>query len=75
MRAIPPAPLIDRLSFGFLSVDEVCGLKLCGRSQLYEDIKAGALPVVKHGRSTRIPGPAVRDYTPGARRLKNADTA
>lgn len=59
--------LADRLENGFITIDELCALKMCGRTQLYADIKAGALQVVKHGRSTRIAGPVAKAYTPGAR--------
>lgn len=64
--------LADRLAHGFLSIEEVCALKLCGKSQVYLDIKAGVLPTVKHGRSTRIAGPDAASYVPGARRMTNA---
>lgn len=59
--------LADRLEHGFLTIDEICILKGCGRTAVYADIAAGALKVVKHGRRTRIAGPVARDYIPGAR--------
>lgn len=62
--------LADRLDFGFVTIDELCALKACGRTQVYEDIKSGALDVVKHGRSTRVRGPVAKKYVPGARRQK-----
>lgn len=61
--------LTDRLEHGFLSIDEVCALKACGRTLVYKDIRAGVLPIVKHGRSTRIAGPVAKNYNPGAYRL------
>lgn len=64
--------LADRLAHGFVTIDELCALKMCGRTQVYEDIKAGALQVVKHGRSTRIAGPLAKAYVPGARRTTEA---
>lgn len=60
--------LSDRLEHGFITIDELCELKRCGRTLVYEDIKAGALVVDKHGRSTRIAGPVAKSYIPGARR-------
>lgn len=66
----PNVTLADRLEHGFVTVEELCALKACGRTQVYEDIKAGALPVAKHGRSTRIAGPDAKAYAPGARRLE-----
>lgn len=61
--------LADRLDHGFITIDELCALKVCGRTQIYADIKANALAVVKHGRSTRVAGPVAKAYVPGARRL------
>lgn len=67
--------LSDRLDHGLLTVDELAALKACGRTQIYADIKAGALPVVKQGRSTRIAGPVARDYIPGARHTLDGKAA
>jgi hypothetical protein len=65
--------LADRLAFGVVTVPELQDLKQCGRTTIYEDIRAGVLPVIKQGRSTRISGPVARDYVPGARhRVKGA---
>jgi hypothetical protein len=66
---LPIVPLAERLQHGFLTIEEVCALKACGRTQIYEDIKAGALLIEKHGRSTRIAGPIAKAYVPGQRRL------
>jgi hypothetical protein len=60
--------LADRLDHGFVTIKELCALKLCGTTQVYADIKAGALPIEKHGRSTRVRGPVAREYVPGQRR-------
>jgi hypothetical protein len=57
----------DRLDHGYVLIDEVCALKMCGKTQVYADIKAGVLPVEKHGRSTRIRGPVAKAYVPGSR--------
>jgi hypothetical protein len=62
--------LSDRMQYGFITIAELCVLKQCGRTQVYEDIKAGALEVVKHGRSTRVFGPAAAAYVPGQRRAR-----
>ena len=63
----PGITLADRLDYGFLTIDELCALKLCGKTQVYADIKAGALKVEKHGRSTRVAGPNAKAYQPGQR--------
>ncbi len=60
--------LADRLDHGYLTIREVCDLVQCGRSQVYEDIRAGALPIEKHGSNTRIAGPVAKKYKPGQRR-------
>lgn len=67
--------LSDRLDHGFITIDELCELKRCGRTMVYEDIKAGALQVDKHGRSTRIAGPIAKAYVPGAHRRMNGKAA
>jgi hypothetical protein len=71
----PSVTLTDRLELGFLTIDELAILKACGRTQIYADIKAGALPIEKHGRATRIRGPVAKSYTPGQRRLLNERAA
>jgi hypothetical protein len=63
--------LADRPDYGFVTIDELCALKMCGKTQVYADIKAGALRVEKHGRSTRVRGPIAKAYIPGARNLTN----
>lgn len=70
-----PITLSDRLESGFVTIDELCALKLCGRTQVYADIKAGALAVVKHGRNTRVAGPVAKAYAPGCRRLARGEAA
>jgi len=67
--------LADRLEHGFVTIDELRALKICGKTQIYEDIKAGVLPVEKHGRSTRVAGPVAKDYKPGSRHLADGKTA
>jgi hypothetical protein len=64
--------LADRLEHGYVTIDELCALKVCGKTQIYEDIKSGSLEVEKHGRSSRIRGPIAKDYKPGQRRVKAA---
>lgn len=66
----PSVTLADRLEHGVLTIDELCILKACGRTQVYADIKAGALPIEKYGRSTRVRGPVAKIYRPGQRRLE-----
>jgi hypothetical protein len=63
----PAITLTDRLEHGFLTLGELCALKLCGKTQVYADIKAGVLKVEKHGRSTRVSGGAAKAYQPGCR--------
>jgi hypothetical protein len=71
----PGVTLADRLEHGFVSIKELAALKLCGPTQIYEDIKAGALPIEKHGRSTRIRGPVAKAYVPGQRRFLTGKAA
>lgn len=54
----------DRFTGGFFSIGELVVLKHTSRTQVYADIKAGLLPVEKHGRSARIAGPVARKYIP-----------
>ncbi|MCQ4188110.1 helix-turn-helix domain-containing protein [Methylocystis suflitae] len=61
--------LAERLDYGYVTIKEVCALKLCGTTTVYADIKAGVLKVEKHGRSTRISGPLAKAYVPGSRHL------
>ncbi len=70
----PLVSFADRLEHGVITIDELCALKRCGRTQVYEDIRAGALEVEKHGRSTRIRGPVAKSYVPG-RRYANGQAA
>jgi hypothetical protein len=65
----------DRLDHGYVTIAELCALKQCGQTQVYADIKAGALKVEKHGRSNRIFGPTAKAYIPGQRRLANRQAA
>jgi hypothetical protein len=67
--------LADRLEHGVITVEELCALKMCGKTQVYADIKAGALSVEKHGRSTRVRGQIAKAYIPGQRRLSNEQAA
>ena len=45
-----------------LNVNEVASLLGCGRTYVYGMIQRGELPVVKLGRLTRVPRPAVEEY-------------
>jgi len=65
--------LADRLEHGYVTIEEFCALKVCGKTQIYEDIKSGALKVEKHGRSSRIVGPVAKAFRPGQRRLPTPD--
>jgi hypothetical protein len=69
----PGVTLADRLEHGYVTIEELCALKVCGKTQIYEDIKSGALEVEKHGRSSRIRGPVAKDYRPGQRRLSTSE--
>jgi hypothetical protein len=67
--------LADRLEYGFITIDELCQLKQCGRTMVYADIKAGALEIEKHGKSTRVAGPKAKAYVPGAHRRMSGKAA
>ena len=67
--------LADRLEYGFITIDELCQLKQCGRTMVYADIKCGALEVEKHGKSTRVAGPKAKSYVPGAHRRMSGKAA
>jgi hypothetical protein len=71
----PRVTLADRLEHGFVDLKELADIKLCGLTTIYADIKAGALEVEKHGRSTRVRGPVAKVYTPGARHAKRGEAA
>jgi hypothetical protein len=55
----------DRFRFGEFSIPELCVLKACGPTKVYEDIKVGRLPSLKRGRNRRIAGPIAKRYAPG----------
>ena len=55
-------PLADRLEHGVISVDEMLGLALIGRTSFYDDVKLGLCEVEKHGRFTRIQGTKAKEY-------------
>ena len=46
----------------FLTIGDFCQLFRVSRSTLYRQINAGALPVLKIGRSTRIEARAARQW-------------
>ncbi len=75
VESIPSVTLEARLEHGYVTIKELCALKICGVTQVYADIKAGALEVEKHGRSTRVSGPVAKSYTPGARHAKRGEDA
>jgi hypothetical protein len=54
--------LADRLEFGVISVEEMLGLALRGRTAFYDDVKAGLVEIEKHGRFTRIQGSKAKEY-------------
>lgn len=55
-------PLADRLNHGVISVDEMLGLALIGRTSFYDDVKHGLCEIEKHGRFTRIRGTKAKEY-------------
>jgi excisionase family DNA binding protein len=55
MTTTEPAPLMYRVS----TIVKLTGLS---RSVIYEQIRAGRLPVVKQGRATLITAEALADY-------------
>ena len=46
----------------FLTINDLVRMFNLSRSSIYRQIKAGALEIVKIGRSTRIPAKAARDW-------------
>lgn len=44
------------------SVREVASLLACGRTKAYELVSSGQLPVVRIGRSVRVPASALREW-------------
>jgi hypothetical protein len=54
----------EKLEFGEVTIRELMTLKSVGRTRIYEDIKAGRLPILKRGRATRIAGHIARAYAP-----------
>lgn len=64
MKQAPAAPvtLAERLEHGFLDVEELLALSKRGRTAFYDDVKHGFVTLEKHGRFTRIRGPAAQAY-------------
>ncbi len=54
--------LEDRLQYGNLEVNEVCELKPCSRSKIYQDRKAGLVKFLKVGSKSVVPGPIAKKY-------------
>jgi hypothetical protein len=57
--------LEDRLQYGNLEVNEVCELKPCSRSKIYQDRKAGLVEFLKAGSRTLVRGPVAKKYISG----------
>jgi len=57
--------LEDRLRYGNLEVIEICELKPCSRSKLYQDRKAGLVEFLKAGSRTLVRGPVAKKYISG----------
>jgi hypothetical protein len=57
--------LEDRLQYGNLEVNEVCELKPCSRSKIYQDRKAGLVGFLKVGSKSVVPGPIAKKYISG----------
>ena len=55
----------DRLRYGNLEVNEVCELKPCSRSKLYQDRKAGLVEIEKVGSKSVVRGPIAKKYISG----------
>lgn len=53
-KVLPPLDTNQRYS-----VDETAAYLRISRAQLYVDIKAGRIPVIKHGKRTLVPGAAI----------------
>jgi excisionase family DNA binding protein len=46
----------------FLTISDFCQRFRVSRSTLYRQVNSGALPILKIGRSTRIPATAARQW-------------
>ena len=57
--------LKDRLQHGNLEINEICELKPCSRSKLYQDRKAGLVEFLKVGSKSVVPGPIAKKYISG----------
>ena len=52
----------DRLDNGNLTVDEICALRNCSRTQFYRDLKAGLVAIEKIGRKSIVREPVAKRY-------------
>jgi hypothetical protein len=57
--------LKDRLQHGNLEINEICELKPCSRSKLYQDRKAGLVEFLKVGSKSVVRGPIAKKYISG----------
>ncbi len=67
--------IAERLEHGVVTIAELCVLGKVGKTSVYQDIRDGTLPILKHGRSTRIAGPVAKAYITGQHRRNNAEAA
>jgi hypothetical protein len=54
--------LEDRFRYGNFEIKEVCYLKPCSRSKLYQDRKAGLVEFQKVGSKSIVRGPIAKKY-------------
>jgi hypothetical protein len=57
--------LEDRFRHGNLEINEICELKPCSRSKLYQDRKAGLIEFLKAGSKSLVSGPIAKKYISG----------
>ena len=57
--------LEDRFQHGNFEVNEICELKPCSRSKLYQDRKAGLVEFLKVGSKSVVRGPIAKKYISG----------
>ena len=57
--------LEERFRHGNFEVNEVCELKSCSRSKIYQDRKVGLVKFLKAGSKTLVYGPIAKKYISG----------
>jgi hypothetical protein len=57
--------LEDRFRYGNFEINEICELKPCSRSKVYQDVKAGLIKINKHASKSIVRGPVAAAYIAG----------